>query len=159
MDLHRNESATGSPAGDAVHQASDYLRSHSMDEMADDVRDNVDAVADRTRDKADAVAGTVREKAGEVGTQASAKINDVMSGTGQQLSSLAQAIRKHTTKGPADNATNSTADALERSGRYLQDQDVDGIRGGLEKMIRRYPIPALLISAGISFVLARRIFR
>jgi hypothetical protein len=159
MDLRRNESATGSHAGDAAHQAADYLRSHSVDEMADDVRDNVDAVADRTRDKADAVAGTVREKAGEVGTQASAKINDVMSGTGQQLSSLAQAIRKHTTKNPVDNATNATADALERSGHYLQDQDVDGIRGGLEKMIRRYPIPALLISAGVSFVLARRIFR
>jgi hypothetical protein len=159
MDLRRNESATGSHAGDAAHQASDYLRSHSVDEMADDVRDNVDAVADRTRDKADEVAGTVREKAGEVGSQASAKINDVMSGTGQQLSSLAQAIRKHTTKDPVDNATNATADALERSGRYLQDQDVDGIRGGLEKIIRRYPIPALLISAGVSFVLARRIFR
>jgi hypothetical protein len=159
MDLRNNESATGSHAGDAAQQAADYLRSHSVDEMADDVRDNVDAVADRTRDKADAVADTVREKAGEVGTQAAAKINDVMSGTGQQLSSLAQAIRKHTTKSPVDNATNATADALERSGRYLQDQDVDGIRGGLEKMIRRYPIPALLISAGVSFVLARRIFR
>jgi hypothetical protein len=127
--------------------------------MADDVRDNVDAVADRTRDKADAVVGTVREKASAVGTQASAKINEGMSGTGQHLGRLAQAIRKHTTKNPADKATHATADALERSGRYLQDQDVAGIRGGLEKMIRRYPIPALLISAGVSFVLGRSIFR
>ncbi|RRR74711.1 MAG: YtxH domain-containing protein [Candidatus Viridilinea halotolerans] len=170
MDLRRNEWAIGSHADDAASQSTSYLRSHSVNEMADDARDKVDEMAsdardkvgemaDDVRDKADEVASNVREKADEVGTQASAKINGVVNGTGQQVSNLGQAIRKRTTKNRADKATNAAADALERSGRYLQDQDVNGIHGGLEKMICRYPIATLLISAGISFILGRRIFR
>ncbi|MBP1464350.1 hypothetical protein EYB53_001395 [Candidatus Chloroploca sp. M-50] len=107
MNLRRNERATGSHDDDAAPQAANYLRSHSIDEMANDVQDKVDAVTESRFNK----------------------------------------------------ATKAAADALERSGDYLQDQDVNGLRGGLKKMIRRYPIPILLITAVVTFMLGRKIFQ
>ncbi|EFO80887.1 hypothetical protein OSCT_1256 [Oscillochloris trichoides DG-6] len=168
MNFRKNKPTTKAHAEDTAHQAADYLRSHSADEMADDVRDKVgemtddvrDKVGEMTddvRDKADKVVGTVREKSDEIGTHASAKINGVISGASQKVSDIGTAIRKHTTWNQSDKATLS--DALERSEHYLEDQDVDGIRGGIETFIRRYPIPVLVISVVVSFILGRKIFR
>ncbi len=146
MNSRENKPTTESHAEASAHQAADYLRSHSADEMTDDVRE-----------KADKVVGTVRTKADEIGSHASAKINGVISDASQKVSEIGTAIRNHTTWKRSDQA--ATSDALERSAHYLEDQDVDGIRGGLEAIIRRYPIPVLVISVVVSFILGRKIFR
>jgi hypothetical protein len=147
MDPRRNESAARQ-AGDTAHQAADYLRSHSADEIADDARS-----------KADDLAGTVRDKADEVGTQASDKINSALTSTGQQISNLAQTVRERAPEGQVGEIAGATADALDRGGRYLQDQDLEGLRSDVEGIIRRYPIQSLLVGAGVSFLLARSMRR
>lgn len=155
MNFLRPTSTNDAQTDDDAPRAVDYLRSHSVDEMADDVRGKVDDMAADVRDKADAVAGTVRDKADEVGTQTSATLNGVMSSTGQQVTNLGHAIRKHTSK---NRITNATANTLERSGQSIQDQDVAGMRSGLKKTIERYPLVAFLIAAGLGFVLVRKLF-
>jgi gas vesicle protein len=159
MDPRRNEPTYRPHAGDTAHQAADYLRSHSADEIADDARAKADDMVDTAKDKVDDMTGTVREKASEVGTQASDKINDAMTSTGQQISNLAQTVRERSPEGQVGEVANATADALDRGGRYLQEQDLDGVRSDLEKIIRRYPIQSLLVGAGLSFVLARSMRR
>jgi hypothetical protein len=86
----------------------------------------------------------------------SGTINTAMNGTGKKISNLAQKVRDRAPAGAVGEAASATADAIDRSGSYLQDHDVAGVRGNLEKLIRRYPLRSLLISAIISFVLARR---
>jgi hypothetical protein len=148
MDSHTNDPTTRQPSGTGAAPAQDYLRSHSPDEIAEDARAKAGEVAD-----------TVRAKASEAGAQVADTVNDAMTSTGEQLSSVAQSVRERAPAGQIGQVASATADALDRGGRYLQDQDLAGVRSDLEAIIRRYPIPSLLVGAGVSFLLARSLRR
>jgi hypothetical protein len=53
-------------------------------------------------------------------------------------------------------AATTVANKLDAAGSYLQEKDVDHMMGDLTGMIRRHPIPALLIGLGIGYLLAGR---
>lgn len=56
----------------------------------------------------------------------------------------------------AAGATAATvADTAAGAGTYLQDRGVEGLSEDLTGLIRRYPVPALLIGLGIGYVLGR----
>jgi hypothetical protein len=52
-------------------------------------------------------------------------------------------------------ATTTVAKGLEQGGRYLQKEGVTGMADDLSDMIRRNPIPAVLVGIGIGFMLAQ----
>jgi len=49
----------------------------------------------------------------------------------------------------------AVADTLESGGRYLEEHDLGDMGQEITSMIRRNPIPALLVGIGIGFLLAR----
>jgi len=52
-------------------------------------------------------------------------------------------------------AADKVAGGLESAGKYLEDKNLSGMAEDLTGMIRRNPIPALLIGVGLGFLLAR----
>jgi uncharacterized protein YjbJ (UPF0337 family) len=52
-------------------------------------------------------------------------------------------------------AATTVTDTVAGAGTYLQEKGVQGLSGDLTGLIRRYPVPALLIGLGIGFVLGR----
>jgi uncharacterized protein YjbJ (UPF0337 family) len=52
-------------------------------------------------------------------------------------------------------AATAVTDTVARTGAYVQEKGVQAVPGDLVGLIRRYPIPALLIGLGIGFILAR----
>ena len=60
-------------------------------------------------------------------------------------------------KGPESgflhSATESLATGLESGGEYLQEKGISGMAGDVTDLIRRNPIPALLLAAGIGFLI------
>ena len=46
------------------------------------------------------------------------------------------------------------AETLDAAGSYLQEKNLDHMMGDLSGMIRRYPIPSLLVGLGIGYLLA-----
>jgi uncharacterized protein YjbJ (UPF0337 family) len=54
-------------------------------------------------------------------------------------------------------AATAVTDTVAGAGTAIQDKGVQGLSGDLADLIRRYPIPALLIGLGIGFVLARSV--
>jgi len=52
-------------------------------------------------------------------------------------------------------ATETVANTIERGGQYLQQEGLSGMADDLTTMIKRNPIPALLLGVGIGFILAR----
>jgi uncharacterized protein YjbJ (UPF0337 family) len=52
-------------------------------------------------------------------------------------------------------AATTVTDTVAGAGTYLQEKGVQGLSGDLTGLIRRYPIPSLLIGLGIGFVLGR----
>jgi len=72
------------------------------------------------------------------------------------MESLGEKVRE---KGPdhgiLGKATGAVAGALETGGKYLEDKKISGMAEDLTDLIKRNPIPALLIGVGLGFLLAR----
>jgi uncharacterized protein YjbJ (UPF0337 family) len=79
---------------------------------------------------------------------------------GERIGSLADTIReKAPHEGAVGTAATAVAEKLDVAGSYLQQKDVDHVLGDVSGMIRRYPVPALLIGLGVGYLLARTVRR
>jgi len=120
--------------------------------VADKAKDLASNVADKARGAASSVAQTASDVASNVGQRA----EDATSSVGGGIRSLAGTIRE---KGPHSgmmgSATESIADTLESGGRYLEEEGLSGMGKDLVELIRRNPIPALLVGVGLGFLLAK----
>jgi uncharacterized protein YjbJ (UPF0337 family) len=98
-------------------------------------------------------------------TQKSGKTGEGMSDSGaaqpiaavgEKIGSLADVIReKAPHEGTVGTAATAVAEKLDVAGSYLQEKDLNHVLGDVSSMIRRYPVPALLIGLGIGYLLAR----
>jgi len=107
-------------------------------------------------EKAKDVAGTAAKTASEFASTVGHKAEDAACAVGGSMKSLAGNIRENLPReGAIGTASSAVADTLESSGRYLQEEGFSGMAEDLTNMIRRNPIPALLLGIGIGFLLAR----
>jgi hypothetical protein len=120
--------------------------------VLDTAKDVASNVADKAKQAASSVASTVGNVASNVGD----KVDTGVSSVGSGMQSLADTIRD---KGPASGvlggATSGVAGALDSTGRYLEEHGLSGVGEDLTNLIRRNPIPAVLIGIGLGFMLAR----
>jgi hypothetical protein len=104
-------------------------------------------------EKAKDAASTAAHAMGEAGSAIGDKANEAVGGG---MKSLAGTIRQHTPHdGMFGSASASVADTLESGGRYLQEEGLQGMADDVTNLIRRNPIPAVLIGIGIGFLLAK----
>jgi uncharacterized protein YjbJ (UPF0337 family) len=102
------------------------------------------------------IAGAARNAADEMTSTATAKTSQSMSAVGEKIESLADVIRdKAPHEGTIGTAATTVAEKLDAAGSYLQTKDFDHMVGDLSGMIRRYPLPSLLIGLGLGYLLAR----
>jgi F0F1-type ATP synthase assembly protein I len=124
-------------------------KEESMTDKAKDVAGNV-------IDKAKQAASTVAEKAKDVASVVGEKADSAVSSVGSGMQSLAGTIRdKGPSGGVLGGAASGVASALDSSGRYLEEQGLSGIADDMTNLIRRHPIPAVLIGIGLGYLLAR----
>jgi hypothetical protein len=135
--------------------------------LGTDIKDQAKDMGQQAMDKAKDVASTAADKARELGSNVSHmasgaasnighKAEDATSSVGGGMKSLAGQVREHGPReGVLGGATSAVADTLERGGRYLQEEGLRGIGEDLTGLIRRNPIPALLVGIGVGFLLAR----
>jgi hypothetical protein len=153
-------------ASNVQDKASDVATTvkHKAGDIVDTVKDKAAELKDRasTMSTSDVV-DTVKEKASDLGdraqvagAQAAAKADDAMTATGGQMHTIAQTLReKAPAEGRVGEVAQQAADVLDRSGTYLQESNLNDVRGDLEQMIRRYPVQSLLVGLGVGYLLAR----
>jgi hypothetical protein len=84
------------------------------------------------------------------------KANQATRALGAGLESLGCTIRTHEPdEGVLHAAGEAIAAKLERGGRYLETHGLSSIGKDLTNLVRRNPIPALLLGLGAGLVLAR----
>jgi uncharacterized protein YjbJ (UPF0337 family) len=104
---------------------------------------------------ADEGMSAAEEAASTAGSKASQSIS--ASAVGEKIGSLAETIReKAPHEGAMGTAATTVANKLGAAGSYLQEKDWDHMTGDLSSLIRRYPVPALLLGLGIGYLLAQR---
>jgi hypothetical protein len=107
-------------------------------------------------EKAKDVASNVGQAVGGVATNVGHKVDEAAGSVGSGMHNLGEKMRE---KGPESGfigkASQAVANTLEEGGRYLQEKRLSGMAEDLAGVIRRNPIPALLIGVGLGFLLAR----
>ena len=107
-------------------------------------------------DKAKSAASSAMHSAEGAASYVGQKAGDATTAVGGSLKSLGSTIRENTPgKSMVSDASCAVADTLESAGRYLEDEGLSGISEDMTNMIRRNPIPALLIAVGVGFLMAR----
>jgi F0F1-type ATP synthase assembly protein I len=113
-------------------------------------------VAGNVMDKAKQVASNVADKAKDVASAVGDKAESATHAVGSGMQSLAGTIRDKAPQGGVlGGAASGVAGALDSSGRYLEEQGLSGMAEDVTNLIRRNPIPAVLIGVGLGFLLAR----
>jgi hypothetical protein len=118
-------------------------------EVMDRARDLAGAIGDRAKEAASSVSHSAEGAASYVGQKAESATASV----GGSMKSLGQSIReKHPHGGAVGDAV---ANSLESAGRYLEEEGLKGMADDVTNLIRRNPVPAVLIGVGIGFLVAR----
>jgi len=99
--------------------------------------------------------GQVADKARNAANMVSQKAEDATYSMGSCMTSFADTVREHLPKsGVLGSAGASLASTLDKGGRYLQREGLKGVAEDVTGMIRRNPIPAILVGFGLGAVLA-----
>lgn len=144
--------ATGTQgAKDAVTGAAQRV-GEAASQAASTVGNTASHLAEQARDTASSVA----DKAREAGASAGRTADNLVGRVGSGLETAAESIREHTPhSGVIGGAASRVADGLETGGRYLQQEGMSGMANDFTEMIKRNPIPALLIAVGVGVLIAR----
>jgi len=123
-------------AGGAADKARDMARG-----AVETARETATGVMDRARD----VAGNVADKAKDVAGNVADTARDWASGAVDAVKD-SDAVNK---------ATDFASEAWESGSRYFQEHNFKDMAEDVAGVIRRNPIPALLVGIGLGFILAR----
>jgi ElaB/YqjD/DUF883 family membrane-anchored ribosome-binding protein len=138
----------------------------TMDDMKSKIQDTMGMAGekkDQVMDKASGMMGQGsgmmdqgKEKAGEMAGMAQGKMDGGMTKAGETMDNAAQMLRDKGEQGGAmGTVADTAANAMESAGSFLQDTNTGEMMDQLENYIRQNPTQALLIAAGVGFVLAK----
>jgi hypothetical protein len=140
-----------------MSEKSSTLRS-GFENAASKASETVQHAVSTAGDKAQQLASSAGDKASELASSAGQKVEDATAALGEKVKSMAGTLRdRGPHEGMLGSASGAVADTLDHAGRYLQEEGLGGMAEDLTELIRRNPIPALLIGVGIGFLLAKAI--
>src|SRR5207302_10258944 len=128
----------------------------SATEKARNAAERAGEAASTLGQRAKDTASSVGQSAADMASRVGQKAQDATSAVGGRMESLAGTIReKAPHEGMMGTATSAVADTLESGGRYLQEEGLRGLGADMYELIRRNPIPALLVGIALGFFIAR----
>jgi hypothetical protein len=141
------------------NMSAENLRNKASDvaaNVADKAKDTAAGMADKAKEAVTGMADKAKQAASSLGQRA----EDATHSVGSGMKNLGETIRdRGPSAGIAGSATSSVAQALESGGQYLEQEGLQGMAQDMTNLIRRNPIPALLVGIGLGFVLARATMR
>jgi hypothetical protein len=142
-----NVSTTRKDAGHEMEKARDAAAG-----AGEKMKEGAAGVVDKVKDAATHAGQAVGNVASNVGQRAESAVGSV----GHGMAALGEKVQERgPDSGVLGKASHAVGDALERGGRYLEEKRISGIAGDLTDLIKRNPIPALLVGIGLGFLLAR----
>jgi ElaB/YqjD/DUF883 family membrane-anchored ribosome-binding protein len=129
-----------------------------VQELASSVVQRVQETASEATSKAQDWAGNVADKAQETASAVVDKTNDGIAAVGHQMYALGGTVRGSAPRnGPIGSAASKVADELQAGGNYLEGHNLNDIGKDLTEVVRRHPIPSVLVGFGIGCLLGMAI--
>jgi hypothetical protein len=121
-------------------------------QVADYAKETAANVTERARDMASGAAERAREVASTLGHKA----DDATHAVGSGIQALGGTMREKLPHGGVVGAAaSSLAGGLESGGHYLKEEGLSGIAEDVTNLIRRNPVPAMLVGVALGFMFAR----
>jgi len=137
-------------AGSAMDKAKEFAGS-----ATDKAKEFAGSAVDKAKEFASSAASSVSQRAGDFASAAGDKVEGAVSAVGGGMKSLADTIREQAPReGMLGSSASAVASGLESSGRYIQEEGLSGMMGDVTAVIRRNPIPAVMIGFGLGCLLA-----
>jgi hypothetical protein len=131
-----------------------------LQDTAANLGDKAKDFASHTADQAKDFAAQTADQAKNLGKSAVHMADNATARVGSGVESMADKLRDSAPReGMVHNAASRVADTLERSGRYLEEEGLSGIANDLTNVIKRNPIPALLVGIGVGYLIAHALRR
>jgi len=119
---------------------------------AEGIRNAAGYVADQAKD----VASSASKQAANAGSYLDSKAEEATAALGGGLKAAGEAIRQNAPHdGRLGQASSAVAQTLSDTGAYLEREGLQGMGSDLATLIKKNPIPALLIGIGLGFLVAR----
>lgn len=119
---------------------------------AEGAKNLISSLGEKAKDTASSVAQTAEDAAAYVAHKA----EDATTAVGDGLESLGNSLREHAPHdGIVGEASSAVANTLGSTGRYLQEEGLKGMAEEVTNLIRRNPVPAILVAFGAGFLIAR----
>jgi hypothetical protein len=131
--------------------------------LASQAKDVAGQAVDTAKDLAGQAADKAKDLAGQAGSAISSaastvghKAEDATAAVGHGIQNLAGQVRDSgPNSGMLGSATRAVADGIEGAGKYVEDKNLSGMMDDVTGLIKRNPIPALLLGLGIGFLVGR----
>jgi len=150
---------TGSPVGQTAQDAARAAGQKAQDfaqAAGQKAQDFAQAAGQKVQEAASTAGHKVQDAAAAVGHRA----EDATAAVGRGLETAADTVReKLPHEGMLGRASEAVADTLDRTGRYIEEKNIRGIANDVTEVIRRNPIPAVLVAVGLGFLLGRTLRR
>lgn len=157
--------STTTPKGKDENRTNPTME-HAKD-VASQAYDKTKDVAGQAYDKAKDVAGQAYDKAKEAAASVGGMVSNAASSVGKTAENLTTSTgasikhlgetlgEKAPHEGMIGTASQTVANSLRDSGKYLEEAGLSGIGEDLTELIRRNPVPAILVGIGIGFLMGR----
>ncbi len=120
------------------------------------IKEAASGVGTKAKETASAMGNLVSSAASAAGSTVSKTADKLTSATGSGVKHLGETIKE---KGPQGGvlggATRAVADTLQEGGKYLETEGFSGMMDDVTSLIRRNPMPAILVGIGLGFLIGR----
>lgn len=121
-----------------------------------DLGNQANKAFDTVKETATDMAEKAKQAAGSMAESAGKKANEAASAVGSTMKSFGEKIKDNApSEGYLGKASQSVASSLEEGGKYLQEQGLTGLAEDVGGLIKRNPVPAVLVAIGIGFMIGR----
>jgi len=128
-------------------------------QAADKAKEVGGGIADRAKEAVSSVGTMASQAASSVGQAASTvgkRAEEMASSAGADIKKWGDSMTSYPPQsGTMGQVTQAVGETLREGGRYLEDAKLSGMADDVSKMIRRNPVPAVLIGIGVGFILGR----
>jgi hypothetical protein len=117
--------------------------------------DKANQVGQYVSEQTNKMASSALHSAENAGAYVGHRADDARHAMGTGIKSMGESLKSAAPDGMMHDAACSLAGSLESTGRYLEDHGLTAMTEDLTNVIKRNPLPSVLIAAGIGFLLAR----
>jgi ElaB/YqjD/DUF883 family membrane-anchored ribosome-binding protein len=112
--------------------------------------------ADKAQDAVSKTGEAISHAASAAGQAIGQTAESATAAVGSGIQNLAGTVRDSGPReGMLGTATRTVADSLEGAGKYLEDKNLSGMMDDINGLIKRNPVPAVLLALGIGFLVGR----